>query len=217
MKRGGLLAGVAVAALLATGYRYLRPDTDPPTMRLTGEHTDEGLIVRRKTIDYQAVIAEAAASKASLLTMTVTREIVRNQQLSDSIRFTPFPASTALIRVRYRVEYPIGYLLSPGTFRVAGGASGLTITLHRPRLVARPSVRLLSYAILERGILIDEKSALLELQQRIEPEAERLAGDVLTRSDVVPTSERALRALIVPFLRRAGDGADPPPITFDYR
>ena len=60
------------------------------------------------------------------------------------------------------------------------------LTMHRPRLIARPSVKLLSYEILERGILIDEKIALLELQQHIQPETEQLAKVVLRRPDVIP-------------------------------
>ncbi|MEA1084215.1 hypothetical protein SFC76_08065 [Sphingomonas sp. CD22] len=217
---GKLLITVSVIALAAGGYFYIKRNGEPAppiTMRQTGESTNDGLFVRRRTIDYQTVVREAVAEKASFLTMTLSGDIVRDQDLKTSIKFTPFPDSTARIRVKYHVEYPIGYVLAPGKFRVTGGADALVITLHRPRLIARPSVKLLAYDILESGVLIDEKVALLDLQQRIQPEAERLAKAALKRHDVLPTSERALRGFLTPLLRRAADGADPPPITFEYR
>ncbi|WP_271299199.1 hypothetical protein [Sphingomonas sp. CV7422] len=211
-----LLITVSVIALAASGFYLTRKSSpaDPITMRQTGESTNDGLLVRRRLIDYQSVIKEAVAQRASFLTLTLSRDIVRDQDLKTSIRFTPFPASTARIRVKYHVEYPIGYVLAPGKFRVAGGEDGLVITLHKPRLIARPSVKLLSYDVLESGVLIDEKTALLELQQRIQPEAERLAKAVLRRPDVLPVSERALRGFLKTILERQGKA---PPITFDYR
>lgn len=211
-----LLITVSVVALAAGGYyltRDCQPD-DPITKQKTGESTDNGLVVRRRLIDYQAVIKEAVAQKASFLTMTLSRDIVRDQDLKTSIKYTPFPDSTARIRVKYHVEYPIGYVLAPDKFRVDGDENGLVITLHRPRLIARPSVKLLSYDVLESGVLIDEKTALLKLQQRIQPEAERLAKAVLRRPDVIPVSERALRGFLTAVLERRGKA---PPITFDYR
>jgi len=214
--KGKLLIAASVIALTAGGFYLTRKGSpaDPITMRQTGESTNNGLLVRRRLIDYQTVIREAVAQKASFLTMTLSRDIVRDQDLKTSIRFTPFPDSTARIRVKYHVEYPIGYVLAPGKFRVTGDEDGLVITLHKPRLIARPSVKLLSYDVLESGVLIDEKTALLDLQQRIQPEAEKLAKAVLRRPDVVPVSERSLRAFLTGILERQGKA---PPITFDYR
>lgn len=217
---GKLLITVSVIALAAGGYLYTRRNGEPApplTMQQTGESTNDGLLVRRRMIDYQTVVREAVAEQASFLTMTLSGDIVRDQDLKTSIKYTPFPDSTARIRVKYHVEYPIGYVLAPGKFRVSGGEDGLVVTLHRPRLIAHPSVKLLAYDILESGVLIDEKTALLDLQQRIQPEAERLAKAALKRRDVIPKSEKALRGFLTTILRQAADGANPPPITFDYR
>jgi hypothetical protein len=211
---------VSAIALLAGAYLYLKgrhEPSDPMTTEQMGESNDGGLIVRRSKIDYQAIIKEAVTEKASFLTMLLAGDIVRDQNLKTSIRYTPLPDSTARIRVKYHVEYPIGYVLSPGKFRVSGGADGLVITLHKPRLIARPSVKLLSYDVLESGVLIDEKVALLDLQQRIQPEAERLAKAVLRRPDVIPISEKKLRGFLTPILKQQADGGNAPPITFEYR
>ncbi len=220
MKQSTLWAIVCAVALAAAGYYFLgRADepAEPLTLQSDGVTVDDGLLIKKKTIDYQAIIKEALAQKASFLTTTVSRDVVRDRRLEKAIKYTPFPASTARVRVKYHVEYPIGYVLSPGTFKVSGGEDGLVMTLHRPRLIARPSVKLLSYDILEGGILIDEKVALLELQQLIQPQAERSAKAVLERPAILPASERALRGFLQPFLRNQSGGAPPPPITFQYR
>ena len=182
-----------------------------------GEATDNGIIIKRRTIDYEAVIKSALVQEASFLTLTEKRDLIRDRHIATSIRFTPFPASHAMVRVRYHAEWPIGYLLKPGKFRVSGGAAGVVITLHRPRLIARPSVRIVSYEVLESGILVDEKLALLELQKRLQPEAEKRAAEILALPSVIPRSERALRGFLEPILKQQTDGQPPPPITFVYR
>lgn len=208
-----LLAAVSVIALGGGWYYFERSEgSPPPILTPYGEATDDGWIVDKKTIDYEAIVRSALENEASFLTLTVKRDMVRDQSLEASIDYTPFPASRARVRVKYHVEYPIGYVLK--RFSVSGGALGITITLPRPSLIARPSVRIQSYEILERGILIDEKTALLELQKRIQPDVEKRAPEVLRRRDVIPRSERALRSFLVTILKQQGT---PPPITFRYR
>lgn len=218
MKRRTLLATVSAVALAAVGYNYLerrREPDGPTTTQPRGETTKNGPFTQKKIIDYQAIIKEAVAEKAAFLTLTLSDDIVRDQHISKSITFSPFPDSTALVRVKYHVEFPIGYVLSPGKFLVSGDRDGLVVTLHRPRLIARPSVKLLSYDVIESGILIDEKAALLELQQRIQPETEKLAKAALRRPDILPVSERSLRRFLQAFLKQQGE--PPPSIKFQYR
>lgn len=125
-------------------------------------------------------------------------------------------SSNARVRVKYHVEYPIGFVFEPGTFAVAGDADGIGIGLRRPQLVARPSVKLQSARIIESGLTIDEQGALVKLQQRIQPEAERRAGLILRGQAIVPRSEAALRAFLVPFLATQAKGVKPPTIHIKY-
>ena len=219
MKAGTTLATVSVIALAAGGYYYLHGDGGvalPPRMHLDGTATDNGFLIKRETVDYEAVIASALTQQASFLTMTVKMDVIRDEHIETSIKYTPLPSSSARVRVKYHVEYPIGYELGPRKFAVTGNADGLVITLHRPRLIARPSVRLLSHHILDAGILIDEEAALIELQQRIEPETERWAVQLLQQPEIVPSSEAALRGFLEPILARQADGRSPP-ISFQYQ
>ena len=213
-----------VAALLVGGaaltyyYSTREPSFDsPPTMTPAGEARQDGIIVKRKTIDYEAVIKSALAQKASFLTMTLEQDIVRDQHVETSIAYTPLPSSTARVRVKYRVEYPIGYDLARKNFAVSDGPGGLVVTLRRPKLIAQPSVRLKSYQVLDSGYLIDEKTALLKLQQRIQPETVKRAPTILRRLTVVSRSERALRDFLEPILRQQADGDRPPKLEFRYR
>lgn len=211
---------LSTATLIAVGaYLYLDRDevSPPPVVQKTGETTEEGLITVRKTVDYEAILKSVLAEEASFLTLTVKRDVIRDKHISTSIKYTPFPASQARVRVKYHVEYPIGYNLRPGQFTVSRGPGGLTVTLPRPSLIARPSVNIQSYDVLESGILIKEKSALLELQKQLQPEAEKRAAVILRGPTVIPRSEKALRAFLQTAMRREADGGKLPAITFRYR
>jgi hypothetical protein len=219
MKSTTKLVAVLLVGGAAAAYYVLNqePSFDsPPTMSPAGEATQDNGFVKRKTVDYEAIIRSVLVRKASFLTLTLLQDIVRDQHLETSLSYTPLPASRATVRVKYHVEYPIGYVLTPNNFSVSGDAAGLVITLHRPQLIARPSVRLKSYQVLDSGYLIDEKTALLKLQQRIQPETEGRAAQILRRHEIIPQSERALRGFLQPILAKQADRPGPP-ITFRYR
>ena len=211
-----ILATASVIALVA-GTTYYAADRGPPIMTKEGETTVQGLLTVRRTVDYETIIKTALTNKASFLTMTVSEEVVRDRELSKSIKYTSITASRARVRVKYRAEYPIGYVLSPGRFSVAMEGDDLVITLSRPQLIAKPSVTLLSHTILDLGFFLDEKTAVIELQQRIQPDVERRAARILSRPTIVPRSEQALRGFLTPLLAQSADGDKPPTIKFRYR
>lgn len=220
MKSRTILTTVSVIALAAAGL-YLSEQggafSGPPTMTPAGETTDDGWIVKRRSVDYESIIKSALAEKASFLTLTLAQDIVRDRHVEKSIAYTPLPTSRARVQVKYHVEYPIGFVLTPGNFAVSGGPDRLVITLRRPQLIAQPSVRLKSYQVLDSGYLIDEKTALLKLQQSLQPEAVEKARVLLKRRDVVPRSEKVLRGFLEPILKQQA-GSDPAPkLEFRYR
>ena len=68
MRLRTLLAGVSVIALAAGGYLFLGREQGigvPPRMDRTGETNDNGWIVRRKTVDYEAITRSALMKQAS--------------------------------------------------------------------------------------------------------------------------------------------------------
>ena len=190
-------------------------NSTPPTMSPDGSATDGGIIVTKKTIDWETVLKSALSEQAKFTTLTLALDSMRDQDIEIIVPVVG-NVSQARVRVKYHVEYPIGYVLEPGSFAVAQDAQGLVITLHRPELVGKPAVTLKSYEILDSGYLIDEKTALLELQQRIQPQAEARAAGILRRADIIPRSEKKLRDFLTPIL--AAKGAGPAPqIRFAYR
>ena len=216
MRTRTIVAGVSALAIAAAVYNYVGDEEAvPPTREQEGETVDNGVIVKKKTVDYVTLIRTAVADTPSFITLTVSRDKFRDRQFETSIIYTPLPSSTALIRVNYNVQYAIGHSLRPGRFSVTGGAEGLVVTLDRPRLVTRPSVQLKSYKVLDSGFLIDERTALIELQRRVLPLESRLAAQVVALPTVTQRSEQVLRRLLQTILKR--EGVALPPITIKYR
>lgn len=218
MKTSTKLLGGASLALMATYYItsiYAPDDSDTVTMQPDGVTETKGKLTQTRTVDWQVVLKRAVEKKTSLLTMTKKYDIQRDRELTQSI--FKVEASNTRVRVKYHVEYPIGYVMTPGSFKVSGGADGLVLTMKRPQLIAKPSVRLDKAMVIDSGLLFDEQKALVKLQQSIQRVAEKRAKAVLRGKDVIPTSEKALRAFLQPFLVAAADGKPVPPIKIIYR
>ena len=218
MKSGTKILGSAALAALS-GYYIMSSgasdDSETVTMQEDGVTEDKGVIVDTRTVDWQAVLKRAVEKKTSLLTMTKKDDLERDRDFTKAV--FGVPASNTRVRVTYHVEYPIGYVMNPGSFSVSGGDDGLILTLNKPQLVAKPSVTLQKAEVIDTGFLIDEQAVLVKLQQDIQPTAEKQAAAVLQEADVIPASERALRDFLQPFLEAAADGGSVPTIEIVYK
>ena len=208
-----VLTGTVVAATF-----YLWPDSEntdiPPIMSKTGSTETASPIVTKRTVDWESIIESALEQKVRFLTVTIKEKVVRDRVMEESILGIP---SNARVRIIYHVEYPVGYNLEKGRYDVEKVGNVLLITLGKPELVAKPSVILNSFQVIDSGILIDEKTAMLELHQRLQPQAEKNAVNILKKSGIISTSERAFRSFIEPLLTSASEGGDlPPRIRFAY-
>ena len=209
---GTVLVVLAGAYIMSSG----EPDgTETVTMQEDGVTEDNGFIVDTKIVDWQAVLKRAVEKKTSLLTLIKRDDVQRDRELNTAL--FGLSASDMRVRVSYRVEYPIGYVMKPDNFDVAGGEDGLIVTLDRPQLIAKPSVRLQKAEVIDTGFLIDEQAALVKLQQDILPTAEKQAAAVLKEPDVIPASEKALKEFLQPFLEAAAEGGQVPAIKIIYR
>ncbi|WP_411290675.1 hypothetical protein [Sphingorhabdus sp.] len=212
------IVGGASLASLGTYYimtKYASGDAAAPTMQQEGVTETKGYVTSTRSVNWQVLLKRAVEKKTSLLTLTKKYDIQSDRELTQSI--FKIEASNTRVRVNYHVEYPIGYIMTPGSFKVSGGADGLVLTMKRPELIAKPSVRLDKAMVIDSGLLFDEQKALVRLQQSIQRVAEKRAKAVLRGKDVLPTSERALRAFLQPFLIAAADGKPVPPIKIIYR
>ena len=225
MKFKNIIAPALIIGSAGAGYyvwQQWEGANAPPTMRPDGSATQKGVLITQKTVDWEVLTRSVLAQNSSFLTLTVKEDRIQDQEVEKLFmdwllrRFDVKLSSQARVRVKYHAEYPIGYALEPGSFTVAGDAQGIAIELHRPQLVAAPSVKLLSAEVIDSGIVIDEQKALVQLQQSIQPLTEERAQIILKRKDIIPRSEKALRAFLEPMLVKQANGSTPPPIRFSY-
>lgn len=212
---------VALVACAGVGTTYFAQNLTPPsvlTLPETGTTTTSswlpGWLYQRRTVDYAAITAEAFQHRSRFLTQTVTQDVTRDQTLTFRVLGVP---SRARVRVTYRAEYSLGYVLEPGHVSVAREGDTLVLTLDRPTLLSPVAIKLKGHQVLEGGLLIDEQEALLQLQQAVQAEAQQQAPAILARPGIIPASEQALRAFLEPILAARAAGIRPPLLRFQYR
>ena len=92
--------------------------------------------------------------------------------------------------MKYAIEYSLGFDLRPEKFSVSADESGIVVTIGRPQLVASPSVKILSHEIPSKGILIDEKEAVIQLQQQLHDIAALKGREISREEPVVALCEK---------------------------
>ena len=115
------------------------------------------------------------------------------------------------------MEYSAGFDLKPGAIAISGDKNKLLITLDQPELVASPSVNITSYEILSKGLFTDEKSAIIQLQQRLLLMAQRHAAEIVREPAVIALSEKKLGEFLVAFLEKQPGVRYVPTVEFSYR
>lgn len=214
-KLGAILLAGASAFAIAYWAIWGRSESSP-VGQMGSSTAETSSIVKIKEVDYVSILNSALSQKSRFIALTESQNANRDREIEATV--LGIPASNAKVRVNYHVEFPIGYSLEPGSYSVAKQATELVITLHHPQLVAPPAVTLKSFEVIDGGVLIDEKTALLLLQQRIQPETKRQAAAILKRPDIVVRSEKSFRGFLEPLLATAAKGGTPPPkIRFAYR
>jgi hypothetical protein len=163
--------------------------------------------------DLIAETKRAMEGRSSFLAAKVTREYTHVERIRTSalgIR------SGATVILEYAVEYPVGFDLRPGKFRISADRSSITVNLDRPQLAASPAVRLKSWEVAETSFLIDEKAAVIALQARLTDLAQSHAGGIRTDEAVVALCERRLSEFLREFLSRQAGMPDTRDIRFEY-
>lgn len=211
---------VVSALLVGAGFYVARNYGGDGELHLNkdGVHVEQSWlpswIYQRRTVDYSAIIKESFQKRTRLLTTTFEQDRIRDQLHETRVLGM---RSSATVRVKYHAQYPIGYVLEPGRFSIRGEGDTLVLSLERPTLISDVAVRLKSHAVLDGGVFVDEKAALLKLQQSIQPAAQQRAGEVLARPNVIPESEASLRGLLEPLLAESAVGHPAPKLRIEYR
>ena len=223
MKR--LITAIAITAVLAAAATY-------QYVQYSAEHRQADLLARLHVVEqtlsetkndllgyttfthYLEVTKRAITGQTRFLAARIDREYVH----VEHIRRTALSIkSDATIILKYAVEYSVGYDLSPESFTVAGDASGITVTLKRPELVASPAIGAISHEIASKGLLIDEKEHVIALQQRLTSIAEKQGDAIKKEEAVIALCERKLGDFLRDFLSKQPNVRSVPAITFAYR
>ncbi len=163
--------------------------------------------------DYLSTTKKAITEQTKFLAATLDREYVHVEHIERS-RFGL--KSDATVILKYAVEYSVGFDLRQENFNVGGDASGIVISLPKPQLVASPAIRLISHEIPSKGILIDEKAAVIALQQQLHQIAEKKGKEIAGEETVIALCEKKLASFFRDFLSKQPNVKIVPHIEFKY-
>jgi hypothetical protein len=176
--------------------------------------TKNDLLGYTKYLEYMTVTKKSMTEQMKFLAAKVNRETVQIEHIQKSILGLK---SDSTILVKYTAEYSFGYDLRPDSFSISGDKSGITITLGKPELVASPAVNILSYEIPGTSALIDEKTAVIKLQQRLFPIAVKQADAIKNEEAVKALCEKKLVEFLRDFLLKQPGVSNVPVITVAYK
>jgi len=166
-----ITASLAALAAAAT-YQYLHAPADPHQSDLqsrlhavqkTLSETQQDLLGYTTFTQYLEATKKAISGRTKFLAARIDRNYVHVEHINRSALGIK---SDATVILNYAVEYSVGYDLSPESFSVSGDATGITVTLTKPELVALPAIGAISHEIPGKGLLIDEKEQVIALCER---------------------------------------------------
>ncbi|WP_291996015.1 hypothetical protein [Candidatus Accumulibacter sp. ACC012] len=226
MKRA--LTAIAIAASLAV----LAAATHQYRQATAAEHHQADLLSKLHTVEktlsetqsdllgyttfpqYLEVTKKAISGRTKFLAARIDRNYVHVEHINRSALGIK---SDATIILNYAVEYSVGYDLSPESFAVSGDATGITVTLKKPELVASPAIGAISHEIPGKGLLIDEKEQVIALQQQLTIAAEKQGNAISMEEAVIALCERKLGEFLRDFLAKQPNVRAVPAIRFAYR
>lgn len=176
--------------------------------------TKQDLLGYTKYTDYLAMTKTAMSEQMKFLAAKVDREYVQIEHIQKE-KFGVIKSDATII-INYAVEYSIGYDLKQDSFSISGDTGGITVTLHKPELVASPAVRIISHEIPSKGVLIDEQAAVIALQQQLPPVALSRAKAIQSDEAVIALCEKKLGAFLRDFLAKQPNVKIVPVIKFVY-
>jgi hypothetical protein len=220
-----LATAIAITAALAAAatHQYLHASTDPHQSDLqsklhavekTLSETQQDLLGYTTFTQYLEVTKKAISGRTKFLAARIDRNYVHVEHINRSALGIK---SDATIILNYAVEYSVGYDLSPESFSVSGDATGITVTLKKPELVASPAIGAISHEIPGKGLLIDEKEQVIALQQHLTIAAEKQGNAISMEEAVIALCERKLGEFLRDFLAKQPNVRAVPMITFAYR
>lgn len=219
MKNRLFTCAALVAALLLGWFaaRHADMPIDPQAQQLMSlvTKTQQELVGHTRYTSSLTAGKQTLGGQAKLLTATVTREEGLTQIINRTI--LPHLSSTGTVAIWYAAEYAFGFDLRLGQFDLRATSSGIEVRLKKPALVATPAVSKLTYKVLEGGMLVDEKAAVLKLYEQAAGRAQRQGTAMASDPAVVALCEKKLLEFLYGFIEKQPGVKVVPRITVVYR
>jgi hypothetical protein len=211
---------IAIVAAATTGaggaYVALERQTQSRVLEVQAEATSirEDLFGYTKYTDYIEAGKQVLTEQAKFLAAKVVRDYVVVEHL-EAGRFGL--TSNATVIVDYAVEYSFGFDLKPDSFEIRATPAGIELKIGKPILVASPAVTPMKFDIPNKGVLTDEKTAVIGIQQRLPAIALKRGVAMAQEEPIRAVCEKKLVEFLHGFLGKQPGVKQVPAITVVYR
>jgi hypothetical protein len=185
------------------------------TLRAALEAKETELIGYTKYTTFIAASKQALQGEMKLLAATVKREEGVTQLIERLL--VPGLKSSGTVAIWYSAEYSFGFDLKPDQYELRAVAGGLELSISKPGLVSPPAITNLRHKVLTGGVLTDEKSAALKLQEDAAGNALKQGRAMAHDPAIVALCEKKLVEFLRSFLQKQPGVTQVPHIRVVYR
>ncbi len=216
MKTKIIAIPVAVALSSAGTYLALDHQNQSKVMEVQAEVTSmkDQLLGYTKYTDYISAGKQVVTAQAKFLAV----KVVQDYDLVEHLEAGKFGlTSRASVVVNYSVEYSFGFDLKPDSFEIRPTPAGMEVRIGKPILVASPAVKPLKHEVMSMGLLTDERTAVIHIQQRL-PAIALAKGQAMALEEPVSAAcEKKLVEFLRDFLSKQPGVKQVPTITVAYK
>lgn len=169
---------------------------------------------RIRSTNYVAITRDILSEHQTLLAAKVDRDYTHIEHLQRPVLGYTFESTIVLT---YSVTYSFGYDLQRDRYHVTGDQDRITVTVPKPTLVAPPAITLLRHNIPSRSLFISERSAVIDLQQRLPEVALERATKLVADPAIIALAEQGLVEFLTHMFSRHPGAATTPSITVAYQ
>ncbi len=210
-----LLIGASFACLLMLiVYLFKQDDISPLHVKQHGKTVQQEWLGNTTYTQYLTAGKQAMTAQMAMLAANVDRDYTLVEHVQKGrFGFT----SEATVILKYLVTYAFGFDLHAENFRLEATEKGIEIVIGKPKLLTAPAVKFMAYEIPSKGLLVDEKAAIIQLQQNISQQTEQDASNIVVEPAVIALCEKQLIAFLHAFLSKQANIGVLPAITVRYQ
>lgn len=212
-----IMAVVGAAAIGAAGtYMAIENRTQSRVMEAEAASTSikDTLLGYTKYADYIVAGKQVVTAQAKFL----AAKVVRDYSLIEHLEAGKLGLkSNATVIVNYKVEYSFGFDLKPESFELRSTPAGIEVKIGKPMLVASPAATPLTFEIPSRGLLTDEKVAIIEIHQRLQAVAQKNGLAMALEEPIRAICEKRLVEFLRDFIGKQPGVRQVPAITVVYK